>query len=1050
MVQAAARFCGAPDVAIVRLDGDVLRGAAAVGPFGRELASRSGGIEALEFPVSTGSVSGRAILTRRSVHVHDLAAEPEDELPVGRDLQRRFGHHTILATPLLREGTPLGAILLFRTEAQPFSERQLELVKIFADQAVIAIENVRLFQELQARNRDLTETLEQQTATGEILRVISSSPTDVQPVFDTIARSARALCDSDSAGVYTYDGEIIRLETLDNANPAQANALRQAYPMPATTGTATGRALLSGRPTHIADAREDPGYVTDALRDLVGLRTLLSVPMIRDGAAIGAITVQRWGAPRPFSDAQIALLETFADQAVIAIQNVRLFRELEVRNRDLTETLEQQTATGEILRVISSSPTDVQPVFDAVVKSAARLCESFDSAMCRRDGDRMLVVAHHGPIPMGPVGEFSFPLTRDNATGRAALDAATVHVADMQEETAEFSESSGNARRMGFRTILCVPLLRDGVALGTIQLRRTSKQPFTDRQVALLQTFADQAVIAIENVRLFRELEVRNRALTESLEQQTATGEILRVISSSPTDVQPVFDTIVRSVVRLCGGLFSALFRYDGELIHQVAQHNFTDEGLEEVRRIYPVRPTRDHGSGRAILERAVVHIPDVERDPEYRHRGLTRAVGMRSGLYVPMMREGEPIGVIMVARAQPGPFSEAQIGLLRTFADQAVIAIENVRLFTELEVRNRDLSLALDQQTATSEILRVISSSPTDIEPVFRAIVTSGRRLCEGEQCTLVGFDGEMVSLLAFDSNSAAGGERVSRIFPYRAHRGGTAGRAVLDRRVVHIPDVMADPEYGFKGLAETADYRAHLGVPMFRGDDVVGVLIVARTRPGPFSPAQIDLLKTFADQAVIAIQNVRLFKELEARNHDLTETLEQQTATGEILRVISSSPTDVQPVFDAVVTNAVRLCGALHSAAVRLDGDLLHLVAHHNWSPEGLATAHRLFPVPVTRDHVTAHAVREARTIHLNDIQDDPAVAASSRELAIAQGYQTLLVVPMLRDREAIGAIIVAKVEGPFSEGQVALLQTFADQAVIAIENVRLFKELEVRNAT
>ena len=423
VVQAAARFCGAPDVAILRLDGDVLRGAASVGPFGRELASRSGGIEALELPVSTGSVSGRAVLTRRTVHVHDLAAEPEDELPVGRDLQRRFGHHTLVATPLLREGTPLGAIVLFRTEVLPFSDRQLELVKIFADQAVIAIENVRLFRALEARNRELTDTLEQQTATGEILRVISSSPTDVQPVFETIAQNARALCDSDSAGVYTYDGEIIRLETLDNANPAQTNALRQAYPMPANRGHVTGRAIATGLPVHIPDIREDPEYALGGLRDIVSLRTLLSVPMVRDGTTVGAITVQRWGTPRRFSDAQIALLGTFADQAVIAIQNVRLFRELEARNRDLTETLEQQTATSEILRVISCSPTDVQPVFDAVVTSAARLCESFDSAMCRREGDRMLVVAHHGPIPMGPVGEFSFPLTRDNATGRAALDA---------------------------------------------------------------------------------------------------------------------------------------------------------------------------------------------------------------------------------------------------------------------------------------------------------------------------------------------------------------------------------------------------------------------------------------------------------------------------------------------------------------------------------------------------------------------------------------------------------------------------------------------------
>jgi len=403
--------------------------------------------------------------------------------------------------------------------------------------------------------------------------------------------------------------------------------------------------------------------------------------------------------------------------------------QLQTRSRDLADTQEQQTATSEILRVISSSPTDIQPVFATMARSAATLCEAFDASIFRIDGDRIVFVGHHGPIAQDHGGDFWLPIVRGTVGGRSVLEGRPIQVADLQTEEHEFPDGVENARRFGFHTILSVPLMRDGVAIGGIQLRRRDVHLFTERHIVLLQTFADQAVIAIENVRLFKELEVRNRDLTEALDQQTATGEILRVISSSPTDVQPVFDTIVQSAVRLCNGVFSALFRYDGELITQVAQHNFTAEGLEHVRRLYPTRPSRELGSSRAILERAIVHIPDVEADPEYRHHDLTRAVGMRSGLYVPMMKDGGPIGVIMVARAEVGHFSDAQIGLLQTFADQAVIAVENVRLFKELDARNRDLTNALEQQTATADVLRVMSSSATDTQPVFDAIVRSAVR---------------------------------------------------------------------------------------------------------------------------------------------------------------------------------------------------------------------------------------------------------------------------------------------------------------------------------
>jgi two-component system, NtrC family, sensor kinase len=272
-------------------------------------------------------------------------------------------------------------------------------METFADQAAIAIENARLLTEVQTRNRDLTESLERQTATGEILRVISSSPTDVQPVFDTIVRNARALCDADSAGVLSYDGELLHIEALDNEDRERAAALRDAYPRPADRGHATGQAILTGRPAHIPDVRTVPDYTLEALRDSVGLRSLLSVPMLRDGNPIGAITVQRWETPRPFSDTQIALLQTFADQAVIAVENVRLFTEVQARNRDLTEALEQQTATSEVLKLISRSTFDLQPVLETLIENATRLCGADGGLIYKSDGERQRLAAAHNISP---------------------------------------------------------------------------------------------------------------------------------------------------------------------------------------------------------------------------------------------------------------------------------------------------------------------------------------------------------------------------------------------------------------------------------------------------------------------------------------------------------------------------------------------------------------------------------------------------------------------------------------------------------------------------
>ena len=571
--------------------------------------------------------------------------------------------------------------------------------------------------------------------------------------------------------------------------------------------------------------------------------------------------------------------------------------------------------------------------------------------------------------------------------------------------------------------------------------------------MALLRTFADQAVIAIENVRLFNELEVRNRALTETLEQQTATSEILRVISSSPTDVQPVFDTIVRSVVKLCDGLFSALFRYDGELIHQVAQHNFTPEGLEEVRRLYPVRPSRAHGSARAILERGIVHIPDVEADSEYKAHTLTRAVGLRSGLYVPMMREGQPVGVIMVARAEAGPFSDGQIALLKTFADQAVIAIENVRLFTELDARNRDLTNALEQQTATADVLRVMSGSATDTQPVFDAIVRSAVRLCRARFALVYQLEGDVIRFVTHHNLPAAAVDQFQRTFPQRLSESGTlVARAILRGEVINVADIAAEPNVSdsVRELALSSGYRSVLAVPIKREGRALGALAITRSgptgEPEPFSRDEIPLLQTFTEQAGIAIENVRLFNELQARTRDLTRSVGELQALGEVSQAVSST-LDLDAVLETIVGRAVQLSGSDQGVAYEFDekSQTFHQRATHRMTAEYIETM-RAAPIRLGEGAIGRAGVTR-RPIEVADIRADwELVAPQARERLVQQGMGSLLAVPLVREDRLLGGLVIIRRErGAFSPDVVAMLQTFATQSVLAIQNARLFQEIQ-----
>ncbi len=381
---------------------------------------------------------------------------------------------------------------------------------------------------------------------------------------------------------------------------------------------------------------------------------------------------------------------------------------------------------------------------------------------------------------------------------------------------------------------------------------------------------------------LEQKVEERTAELTESLAQQTAASEVLRVISSSPNDTQPVFDMIARRALQLCGSQFCAVFRFDGELIHLVAHHGLSPEGAVAYERNFPLPPSRKTAIGRAIQDLTYSQIPDIEADPEYGAANVARAVTYRSILAVPLLRDGRPIGGIAVSRAQVGEFPGKHIELLHTFADQAVIAIENVRVFRELEARTADLTQSLEKQTATAEVLKVISDSPTDTQPVFDTISKLAEKLCAADVSIVSMFDGELIQLVALHGMDEEGRAEVRRAFPQTPETETVTGRTIRTGTVVHIADVLADPTYAAKQAARAARYRGALAVPMVREGHALGTIFVARATPGYFADAQVELLKTFADQAVIAVENVRLFKEVEARTEALTRSVEEMRALG------------------------------------------------------------------------------------------------------------------------------------------------------------------------
>jgi GAF domain-containing protein len=1016
IAETSARLFGAPSVSIQLVkDGewsDAYR-------FGDSAQRIRAAVPLAKIRVGGRNLPGAVAGENRQIHIPDL-----DHLDAsladfpGLPHARAAGTRTMCGTPLRREGKAIGALIIYRDQLLPFTQEELALQQSFADQAVIAIENARLFNETR-------EALERQTATADILKVIASSPSDVQPVFEAIVGSAAKLFEPCAATIVTLRDEKLHWKATAVLHPEfDVERAKAIYPLPFKPDHfPSARATAERRIVEIPDS--EAADTSDTPRQagrISGFRSATFVPLINGAQGIGTIILTHPQAGFRLSEKQLALVQTFADQAVIAIENARLFNETQ-------EALERQTATAEILKVIASSPNDVQPVFDVIVERAVRLCGARMGRVYRYDNGMIHMVAGHNLSTPGlsKVQEvFPRPAADDTTAGLAIRSRQPYFVTDIESDQSAPPLSRQMIEALGTRSQVTVPMLRSGEPIGAITVGWAEPAAYGDQPVLLLQTFADQAVIAIENVRLFNETK-------EALERQTATADILKVIASSPSDVQPVFDAIATSANRLIGGFSTAVFRFFDGSCHLAAFTPTNPAADEVLKSTFPLPLTFDSAPFQKVLKGETVQIADTEMAEEVTAK-IARARGFRSNMFCPLISSGTVIGMITITRVETGSFAPHHVHLLQTFADQAVIAIENVRLFNETQE-------ALERQTATADILKVIASSPSDVQPVFEAIATSANRLIGGFSSTVFRFIDGIAHLKAFTPTTPAADEVLQSTFP-RPVADFPPFKMAQAGEVSQIPDTETLSDEILE-IARARGFRSMLFTPLMNDGVSIGFIAVTRIQPGAFADHHVQLLQTFADQAVIAIENVRLFDEVQAKTRDLTEALTHQTGSANILKVIASSPTDVEPVLKAIVESACELCEADDAVVHLREGDDLRSCAHHGPIPVGMDRR------PINRNFASGRAAVDKVAIHIHDVLSSEGYdLPEAQEMSRRVGIRTVLSVPLLRENESIGTILLRRTEvNPFSDKQIALLQTFADQAVIAIGNVRLFDEVQAR---
>jgi len=886
-----------------------------------------------------------------------------------------------------------------------------------------------LERKVEDRTADLNESLAQQTASADVLEVISRSPSEVKPVLDAIVAKAAELCEAEFAYIARPDDGRMKLAAASNMDQDHMRWF-EANPIVIDSGSITGRVAMSKETIHVEDVLAFPAFKRLDWQKAGQRHTVMGVPLLRNETLLGVIILARKEV-RPFTDKQIRLVETFADQAVIAMENTRLFNETQ-------ESLQQQTASADILRVISQSVSDTKPVFDKILESCKHLFHGDETDVLLVDEQGMLQIAAYDGKARAVV-EATFPAPWEKTPAAPAIrDRRVVNYADVLNNPDTPPVLRRMGKRLGYHSVAFAPMVWEDRGIGVVGVAR-SGAAFTTKELTILQGFADQAVIAIQNSRLFNETQ-------EALEQQKASADVLEVISGSMADAQPVFDIIAERAATLCNAIITAVSRFDGEWVHLVAYRGVSEEANKAMLSAFPRRLDGTSISARAIRERVPVQIHDVALDASYGLKEEAARAGYHGNLAVPMIKDGTVVGAIVVCRAEAGPFPDKQVKLLQTFADQAVIAIENARLFEEVQQRTRDLEKSLERETATGEILASISGSMTDPKPVFDAIVRNLSRLFDTRFAVLQLLRDGVIQMPAVDGEP--GFERIREYYPRPLDASTAGGQAMLERRVVHYAGLRDDPATpsGLRDYARDFGFDSVLFAPMLRGEQVLGAIGFGQREAREFDADQVALINSFADQAVIAIENARLFAEVQARTKELEESLEQQTATADVLQVISRSAFDLQKVLDTLIETAVRLCGAFRGVVFLRRGDVLDAASYSpGYTPEIQALL-REKPLAADKSSRTGRALMTKSIVHVSSEESDPPTGRN--DVQSAAGFKSLLAVPLMTKDEAFGVFTLTKLEaGGFTPRQIELAKIFADQAVIAIENARLFEEVQAK---